>query len=355
MEEKVTIAKIARECGTSIGTVDRALNNRSGINPHTRDMVLSTAERLGYKTNKLAGALGRKKLMRIAVIYPNAPVDFYSCIDKGIRKAGQEISDFGVQLNVFRYGVDGAEDELRLLESIDCSKFDAIALDPLNAASAEYVEKFTAAGKPVALFNNDLPGSSRLFFVGSDPLQVGSIGADVLGFLMCGKGSAAVLGNFTHSMPFVGRFDGFCNAMYRLYPDIVIRSCADCRHDGDITEKNIENFLSTADGTKGIFCTSYSSTMGAINALRRLERKDVYILGFDVSNTITKAIKDGVCQAVLYQDPYKQAFQTIQLLSRHILEGWKPREKQIFIETSIVFRQNVDNYTDGISRWDLSI
>lgn len=355
MSEKVTIAAIARACGTSIGTVDRALNNRSGINPKTKAMVLETADRLGYRTNKIAAALSRKNLKRIAVIYPRAPEGFYRCMEKGIKKAAEDIAIFGVEVESFRYGVDGAQDEDRILHELDTDRYDGFALDPLNRSSADFVDRISAAGKPVVLFNNDLPLSSRLFFVGGDAVQAGRIGGDILGHLMGGEGSAAVLGNFINSMPFLGRYDGFCRSMEKYYPDIQVSCCADCRHDDAVTEQNIAGFINGGRGKHGIFCTSYSSTLGAVQALRRLGGDDVLLVGFDVSRITADAVKDGRCSALIYQAPYRQAYQAVELLSRHILEGWESGEKEILIPSGIAFRENIEDFADGTMRGDFLI
>ncbi len=355
MAEKVTIAKIAQACGTSIGTVDRALNKRSGISPKTRTLVLETAEKMGYKTNKLAGALSRRNSKRIAVIYPSAPEDFYSCMEKGIAKAAEDISIYGVEIESFRYGVKGAEDEKRVLQNLDAEKYDAIAIDPLHSDSAYFVDRFSALGKPVALFNNDLPDSSRLFFVGGAAAQSGRIGGDILGHLLCGSGCAAVLGNFINSMPFLGRFEGFCQSMERYYPGIQIKAGTDCRHDESITEENIKNFIGSCHSRLGIFCTSYSSTLSAIQALERLGRTDIALVGYDVSAHTSLAVKQGRCKALIYQDPYRQAYQVLELLSRHILEGWESPQKELFIPSRIAFRQNIEDFSDGIMLGDIQI
>ena len=40
---KITTTQLARICGVSQGTVDRALHNRDGINPNTRKRILEIA------------------------------------------------------------------------------------------------------------------------------------------------------------------------------------------------------------------------------------------------------------------------------------------------------------------------
>src|ERR1035441_673895 len=59
------IPQIAELAGVSIGTVDRALHGRPGINDETRQRVLDIAKKIGYRPNlavlaDLAQALGKE-------------------------------------------------------------------------------------------------------------------------------------------------------------------------------------------------------------------------------------------------------------------------------------------------------
>ena len=47
----VTIREIANYCNVSEGTVDRALNNRTGISSKTKELKLAAAKELEYKPN----------------------------------------------------------------------------------------------------------------------------------------------------------------------------------------------------------------------------------------------------------------------------------------------------------------
>ena len=48
---KITTTQLARICGVSQGTVDRALHNRQGINPETRKQILAVAREYDYVPN----------------------------------------------------------------------------------------------------------------------------------------------------------------------------------------------------------------------------------------------------------------------------------------------------------------
>lgn len=64
----ITIKEIALKCGVSVGTVDRALNNRTGISPKTKQKILQVAQELNYKPNFLAHSLAKGKTMTLGIV-----------------------------------------------------------------------------------------------------------------------------------------------------------------------------------------------------------------------------------------------------------------------------------------------
>ena len=64
----VTIREIARYCNVSEGTVDRALNNRTGISTKTKERILAAAKELDYKPNMLAQCLATGSTKTIGVV-----------------------------------------------------------------------------------------------------------------------------------------------------------------------------------------------------------------------------------------------------------------------------------------------
>lgn len=57
--KSVGIREVARLAGVSRQTVSRVINGHPSLRPETRDRVLATIEKLGYRPNRLAQALGR--------------------------------------------------------------------------------------------------------------------------------------------------------------------------------------------------------------------------------------------------------------------------------------------------------
>ncbi len=65
----VSMKDIAAECGVSVATVSKALNNLSDIGEDTRIRVQNTAKKLGYHPNFSARALKTKRSYNLGVFY----------------------------------------------------------------------------------------------------------------------------------------------------------------------------------------------------------------------------------------------------------------------------------------------
>ena len=66
------IKDIAKLADVSIGTIDRVLNNRTGVAPATREKVLQIIKDTGYKKNLVASRLklAKNKAIKVAVLAP---------------------------------------------------------------------------------------------------------------------------------------------------------------------------------------------------------------------------------------------------------------------------------------------
>src|SRR5579875_600551 len=68
MPGRVTIVQVAAEAGVSAMTVSNALNGRPGASEATRQRILETAARLGYRPNIAARGLRRGRTGLVGVL-----------------------------------------------------------------------------------------------------------------------------------------------------------------------------------------------------------------------------------------------------------------------------------------------
>jgi DNA-binding LacI/PurR family transcriptional regulator len=73
----ISSTELAKICGVSQGTVDRAIHNRPGISPKTRERILAAAEAHGYRPNPIASELLRGTSRIVGGVVPETDSLFF--------------------------------------------------------------------------------------------------------------------------------------------------------------------------------------------------------------------------------------------------------------------------------------
>ena len=114
MSKEVGIKKIAALANVSIGTVDRVLNNRSGVSPKTYERVQNVIDEIGYKKNNIASRLklAKNSTIKIAVLFPNETYQeshYWHSPLKGIEKGIEELNGMGIEYDLFTFHMGNVE------------------------------------------------------------------------------------------------------------------------------------------------------------------------------------------------------------------------------------------------------
>lgn len=85
-ENMATIEDVAKKAKTSIATVSRVLNNKTGFSEKTRRRVLEAIEDIGYESNAIARSLKKNVTNTLGVLIPNISSMLSSEILNGIEE-----------------------------------------------------------------------------------------------------------------------------------------------------------------------------------------------------------------------------------------------------------------------------
>jgi LacI family transcriptional regulator len=159
---KITTTQLARICGVSQGTVDRALHNRDGINPETRARILEIAKEYDYRPNiQMDNQAGS---MLIGVVLFDLFNEYFSKLAMSLVK---EARKFGYSI-IFQFSEKEENNEKKALEYFDYIGVDGIVLFSVGSDNEEYKNYLYSLKKPIVLIGNklfDLP------FVGIDDMK----------------------------------------------------------------------------------------------------------------------------------------------------------------------------------------
>lgn len=149
---KITTTRLARICGVSQGTVDRALHGRGEIAEKTRERILSVAREYDYIPTVHGSENGNSML--IGVVLYDLYNEFFSKLAMSLVEAAKEI---GYSI-IFQFSDKDLATERSALEYFDFIGVDGIVLFSVGSDSEEYKNYLHSLKKPLVLIGNPMYG-----------------------------------------------------------------------------------------------------------------------------------------------------------------------------------------------------
>lgn len=345
-KKKVTIYDLAKITGFSVGTVNRALSGKSRINPETKQHILDTAARLGYKANAAAQGLRRSQIKIGVVLY--CPVQEYvDAIVKGMNTKALELEKYNVYVDIKQIPYTTNEEcRLKALEYMNyylAEKYNGVVLFLSSVKTdihdiCKVVEEMNEKGIPVATVANDIPESSRIIHVGIDAFAAGRMAAELL-WLCCPHRDVALLTNSTDSEVNRNYTNGFFDfAGKNRFSSIKIYEHFD---EPELVIKETDRMIEENPDLSGIYMTSASAT-SACQHIQKVGKKNLKIITTDLLHETPDILKDETACATIFQDPYRQGRDVLKHLYTYLIS--KEEEGIHFITPSIIFSSNVNAY-----------
>ncbi|WP_284645107.1 sugar ABC transporter substrate-binding protein [Paenibacillus silviterrae] len=145
------------------------------------------------------------------ILYPMAH-PFYENITEQMEEVAKQIN---IQLIVKAPAEWNAEQQMRMLETMIKQKVSGIAISPIDpVALAPLINKAVAEGIPVICFEEDVPQSQRLSFIGANPFQEGKLMGEIIERRLKGNGMIMIQGGLKNSLRERVRLDGMLDYLH---------------------------------------------------------------------------------------------------------------------------------------------
>lgn len=349
MEKKPTIYDIARDLGVSVATVNRALNNKPGISKATRACVIDAATRLGFTVNRAAKSLGRPPI-RLDFLVHNAVPVFMDEIIRGVRYGLTELQDFNTIGQIHEFKGDPFEVHQQYIDKLNelsQQRVDGLLLLPPSFTSSFYncTQKLDAAKTRFAFVSTDVPGTHRLFACCKNAALAGRMAAELLYWMIPSDAAhphnVAIFTGQKDANDHENSISGFQEECICRGMNIV--SVCENYDDPDFAAYKTEHLFKAHPEINGI----YINTANSIAVCQKLQEMDlahsVRIVASDIFPELVNMMHDGIIQATIFQDPFRQGLQAIKSLYRCIAEG-ETAPSDILIRPQIVLQSNLSDF-----------
>lgn len=157
---KITTTQLARICGVSQGTVDRALHNRGGIHPKTKEKILAVAREYDYVPSVRADEESVGSML-IGVVLYDLYNEFFSKLAMSLVSTAKSMG-YSV---IFLFSDKDIAAEKSAIEYFNYIGVDGIVLFSVGSDDEEYFRYLHSLMKPIAVVGNRV---SDLTYIGID-------------------------------------------------------------------------------------------------------------------------------------------------------------------------------------------
>lgn len=333
---RATIKMIAEKAGVSIGTVDRVLHDRPYVKAEVRERVLRVMEELEYRPNRMASALAMSgTVRRLALIQLIWGSDYVrSEVEAGAARFREERRDYNVMVDIRSYPEGDVAACLRQVDQAAEEGAQAVALCASDCPEVRAkVEELARKNIPVATYNSDIAGSSRLCYVGEDARHAGRVAGEIAAkFLRPGEPLLLVYAGPAYA-GHKGRADGFLERLEELGLRREDCRVAATHNDYEETFQAVQRALTEDPELRYIYMVNLS-VPGCVDAIRACGRSgSVHVLSHDSGPDIRALLKEGAVDFTIGQDLAYQSYQALNLLFRVVTEHKAP-EKECYYPTS---------------------
>jgi len=319
VKKKSGIHLIAELAKVSIGTVDRALHERPGIKPATRQIILQIARQIGYTPNLAARSLSvAKNSARVGVCIPREIHFFYDELWSGVLDEARRVGQLGIQFDNRPVQALG-EGDTAVFKELVKSGVDGIILTAGNPKDlTPLINDAEAKGIRVVCVSTDAPESRRSSIVCVEPSLNGSLAGELMGKLVPRDSQVAVVAGMLTAEDHRIKTAGFSEAFPRHCAGGKIVSVIEGHEDEEESFEKTSDLLRRVPSLAGL----YVNTVNCLPVCRALAAQGlagkVKLITTDLFAEMSPYLQEGTITASIYQQPHRQGQLAVRVMADNL-------------------------------------
>jgi ribose transport system substrate-binding protein len=313
-------------CGNQSATTPAAPSG--GDAPAATEPAAAKAHKLAFLTNNTS--------------------EFWTIAQAGVNKAEAEL---GLRVS-FKMPPSGTvEEQTQYLEDYAAQGYDAVAISPIDADNMTGLLDKVAERYAVFTHDADAPDSKRLAYVGTNNLLAGRALGENLVKLLPDGGKIALFVGTLDAQNAKDRRQGILDVIKESGIPIVEAAVKLDEVDRARAKQNVEDVIASIDDIDVLIgLWSYNGPMIA-SALKGANKVgQIKALTFDEDAETLQAIRDGVIESTVVQQPFEFGYQAVKLMAAYLNEGEGvlPEGGVVDVPVRVIDPSNVDEFEGNL-------
>lgn len=338
---QVSMSDIARYAGVSVGTVDRVIHERGHVNPEKEKLIKSLCALYNYEANPIGKAmLMRKKEHRIAAIINSSEInEFCKEVHRGVSDAVAGLESYRFYVDFYEVHERTESEIMEALSKIDNEKYVGLIIKPIESdAIIARLSEIGKSGVKVVTCTSDLSFENKLCFVGQNHFIEGRILGNLLYLARKGEESNIIV--LTENLSSVARreklngFFDFLDSSKMKYNILEICENSDLKSTGE----NLAGLIERNPRADALYLHP-SNFEFCIPVLEKSEFKGIR-MSYSHEGTRCNHIKSGIVDFEIYEEPYKQGYESVMCIFNYLLKGECPPDNKVIFNGYAVLAAN---------------
>jgi len=322
--KNVSIRKISEESGYGTATVDRVLNNRSGVSKKTKDKILKILNDLqnGNQNNN------KKNILICSQSGPSYNKTLEETLD---RVNSKNKNKFNLIKNFIAAKDFKTHKFVKVLN--DTEKFDAVIIVSQEDQNINNeIIKIINKNKPVVTLTTDLPNSNRTCYIGNNQANAGSAAAHIIGKNIRKKIGSILM---VMSMPYRCQQErelGFRKVLRSEFPNLKIKESIFNLDTSEESYKYVKKYIKENGAPLGIYNIA-GGNLGVAKAVNEMDLKeDIIFIGHELNKNSKNLLENNKMDFVIGHDVELEIEMAFDKITNHD----KEIENKIFYHSDIL-------------------
>ncbi len=311
-----TTKDLAIAAGVSLATVDRVLNDRTGVRKDTVDRVVQAIEKIGFTRNLAAANLARGKAYRLLFMLPRTGDQFLAGLVSRIAEANLAFAAEMTRADVVHIHESDPHKIANLLRELDAFHVDGVAImAPESPQVRDAMGRLAERGIEAVSFISGQTGSSSGNFVGIDNFAAGATAGRLMGrFADRRAGTLLVVAETMHALDSLERRLGFDAVVNFDYQHLTVLPSLETYGDADRTQRILQRCFDSHPDIAGVYVLNSEARLALeILAGQRAKGRPLIIAHERTPFTEAALMADRI-DALITQDPGHLVRSAIRIL-----------------------------------------
>ena len=277
----------------------------------------------------------------VIAIIPKVDNEIFDQVKESAIKAGKEL---GITITWEAPTSNDGKKQVELIENLIQYKVDGILISCNDAELLkEPIDRAIKAGIKVGTFDSDCPKSNRIFYVGTDNKEAGTICAQTMLKLLAKNKNQnkkiIILSSGPNAENMKERLNGFRSVINQNSIEDILFAFEMSDYGKDLLTLSLKK-SKKIDGVQMLWGLPVLKGVDSIPALSRFMNKGGVSVFFDVSKPLLKYIKDHPNCATMKQDFHSMGYDGVTNMYNAIMD--KSYQMQILYKVRVIDQRNAE-------------